>query len=457
MVSPPRPWSAPTTLLLVGGVVAAVATGLAHGLWWGNLHNGLLALSFAGVGAYVLHERPGHPEGRLLLGTGAVEAVMFLARQLAHADPATTSPWVAWLGVWPVPLALGLTTAAVLGFPDGRLPSPRWRPVAVAVVVVTVASCVLSAGWPVGYPAAGVTTPHPWGGEVPGHVSTLWSTVSVPSFVALQLLWVVALVARWRRAVARPEVAWLLAACAVSALALAGGLVVDGSPRVGLLAACLVPVAAGVAIVRGRQLATRAALTWLSRSGADPADLPGGLAAATARALSAPAATVWMGGETSMRAVGVWPDRGGPGSVASVAELERSPGSRVRAVTRGGEVVGALEVVHPDALSRSQDVLFTELAGQAAFVLEHVSLAALIDRRQRRGTLDGLTPREHQVLELIARGLSNSAICDERHLSIKTVEPLVGTVFAKLGLHADSASNRRVLAALQYQRSTTSG
>ena len=455
-MSPPRPWSAPTTLLLVGGVVVAVATGMAHGLWWSNLHNGLLALSFAGVGAYVLHERPGHPEGRLLLGTGVVEAVMFLARQLAHADPAAASPWVAWLGVWPVPLALGLTTAAVLAFPDGRLPAPRWRPVAVAVAGVTVVSCVLSAGWRVGYASAGVTTAHPLGDAVPGFASALWSAVSVPSFVALQLLWVVALVARWRRAVARPELVWLLAACALSAAALATGLLVEGSPRAGLLAACLVPVAAGVAIVHGRHVATRAALTWLSRSGADPARLPGGLAAAAARALSAPAATVWMGPETSMRAIGVWPDRQEPMAVRTLADLAGSPGSTVRPVMRGDELVGALEVLHPGPLSRSQERLVSELAGQAAFVLEHVSLAAVIDRQQRRGALDGLTPREHQVLELIARGLSNSAICDELHLSIKTVEPLVGTVFAKLGLHADSASNRRVLAALQYQRATTS-
>ena len=57
------------------------------------------------------------------------------------------------------------------------------------------------------------------------------------------------------------------------------------------------------------------------------------------------------------------------------------------------------------------------------------------------------------MLELISRGLSNAAICDELHLSVKTVEPLVGSIFAKLGLYADSASNRRVLAALQYVRS----
>jgi DNA-binding NarL/FixJ family response regulator len=52
----------------------------------------------------------------------------------------------------------------------------------------------------------------------------------------------------------------------------------------------------------------------------------------------------------------------------------------------------------------------------------------------------------------MARGLTNKAICDELFLSIKTVEPIVSTIFAKLGLSPDGASNRRVLAVLAYVR-----
>jgi DNA-binding NarL/FixJ family response regulator len=85
-------------------------------------------------------------------------------------------------------------------------------------------------------------------------------------------------------------------------------------------------------------------------------------------------------------------------------------------------------------------------------VLAHLSLADVIDRQQRAGHLDGLSPREQEVLQLIARGMSNAAICAELHLSVKTVEPLVSTVFTKLGLHPDAGSNRRVLAALAYVR-----
>ncbi len=73
-------------------------------------------------------------------------------------------------------------------------------------------------------------------------------------------------------------------------------------------------------------------------------------------------------------------------------------------------------------------------------------------RARDDGRLVGLTGREADVLELMARGLSNSAICRELHLSIKTVEPVISSIFAKLGLEADSTTNRRVLAVVAYLR-----
>ena len=52
----------------------------------------------------------------------------------------------------------------------------------------------------------------------------------------------------------------------------------------------------------------------------------------------------------------------------------------------------------------------------------------------------------------MATRIAAGAICDEPHLSVKTVEPIVGTIFQKLELNADPASNRRVLAVLAYLR-----
>jgi DNA-binding CsgD family transcriptional regulator len=220
----------------------------------------------------------------------------------------------------------------------------------------------------------------------------------------------------------------------------------------------LVPVAAGYAIVHGQHAAAYSALTWLSRSDADPVELPAGLARATAESLHATSVSVWLGPAEGLHPVGLWPDVDAetdaeppPTSLAGLT----SPGGAVRAVRRGSEVTGALVVRRPDPLSRPEERLLDDLARQAALVLDHLSLTRAIADERRAGHLDGLTEREHDVLELISRGLSNAAICDELHLSVKTVEPLVGSIFAKLGLHADSASNRRVLAALEYVRSAS--
>ena len=93
-----------------------------------------------------------------------------------------------------------------------------------------------------------------------------------------------------------------------------------------------------------------------------------------------------------------------------------------------------------------------DLVAQAALLLDRLTLADVVQQERTAGHLEHLTQRERSVLELMARGLTNAAMCQELHLSVKTVEPLVSTVFAKLGLHADPSVNRRVLAALKYHR-----
>jgi len=452
---PPSPPRGLTPLLALSVVLVLVTVGLAQGWWLPNLHNGLLALTLTGVGAYVLHQRPGHVEGRLLMVTGVVEAVMFLGRQLGHTGTGSAAAWWAWAGVWPVPIVISLVTVWIICFPDGRPPSSRWRPVVGAVAVVAAFSAVLSAGWPVGYASSGVRTPHPLHHNSPAVVSTLWSWVATPSFVALQLLWVVVLVVRWRAGTSGRQLAWLLGAATVSAVALVVGLAIAGSPRAGLLATPLIPVAAGLAIVHGQHAAAYSALTWLSRSGGDARALPAGLARAAAEAVRATGASLWLGSAEGLHPVGLWPEAESEPPPASLAALSGSAGVVVRPVRRGGEVIGAIRVARSDPLSRAEDRLLDDLARQASLVLDHLTLTEAIASERRAGHLDGLTDREREVLELIARGLSNAAICEELHLSVKTVEPLVGSIFAKLGLYADSASNRRVLAALEYVRSAS--
>jgi DNA-binding NarL/FixJ family response regulator len=74
----------------------------------------------------------------------------------------------------------------------------------------------------------------------------------------------------------------------------------------------------------------------------------------------------------------------------------------------------------------------------------------LIGRTTRTTELDRLTPRELEVLELMAEGLSNSGIAERLVISLGAVEKHISNVFTKLGLEHESAAHRRVLAVLTY-------
>jgi DNA-binding NarL/FixJ family response regulator len=73
--------------------------------------------------------------------------------------------------------------------------------------------------------------------------------------------------------------------------------------------------------------------------------------------------------------------------------------------------------------------------------------------RKRGDPLDELTPREREVLELMAQGLSNKAICDQLVLSERAVERHITGVLSKLGIPATGQEHRRVLAVLAYLKS----
>jgi DNA-binding NarL/FixJ family response regulator len=68
----------------------------------------------------------------------------------------------------------------------------------------------------------------------------------------------------------------------------------------------------------------------------------------------------------------------------------------------------------------------------------------------RAGPLDGLTPREHEALGLIAQGLSNQAIAQRMAVTLRSAEKHVSSIFTKLGLPDTGEEHRRVLAVLRY-------
>jgi DNA-binding NarL/FixJ family response regulator len=85
-------------------------------------------------------------------------------------------------------------------------------------------------------------------------------------------------------------------------------------------------------------------------------------------------------------------------------------------------------------------------------VIDPTIVTRLLGRRRHASQLDELTPRERDVLELLAEGLSNRAIAERLVVAERTVEAHVKQIFGKLDLPASPDSHRRVLAVLAYLR-----
>jgi DNA-binding NarL/FixJ family response regulator len=86
-------------------------------------------------------------------------------------------------------------------------------------------------------------------------------------------------------------------------------------------------------------------------------------------------------------------------------------------------------------------------------VVDPIIVSTLLSRRRSDDPLAALTPREREVLELMAGGSSNQGIADTLVLSLRAVEKYVSSVFGKLGLPSNSSESRRVLAVLLFLRS----
>ncbi|MEV4177662.1 response regulator transcription factor [Nonomuraea sp. NPDC049709] len=79
-------------------------------------------------------------------------------------------------------------------------------------------------------------------------------------------------------------------------------------------------------------------------------------------------------------------------------------------------------------------------------------VSTLLSRRRSDDPLAQLTPRERDVLELMAVGTSNQGIADRLVITLRAVEKYVSSIFGKLGLPATGSESRRVLAVLLFLR-----
>jgi DNA-binding NarL/FixJ family response regulator len=84
--------------------------------------------------------------------------------------------------------------------------------------------------------------------------------------------------------------------------------------------------------------------------------------------------------------------------------------------------------------------------------LDPIIVSTLLSRQRDDDPLATLTPREREVLELMATGSSNQGIADKLVITVRAVEKYVSSIFGKLGLPSTGSESRRVLAVLMFLR-----
>jgi len=84
--------------------------------------------------------------------------------------------------------------------------------------------------------------------------------------------------------------------------------------------------------------------------------------------------------------------------------------------------------------------------------LDPIIVSTLLSRQRDDDPLAALTPREREVLELMATGSSNQGIADKLVITVRAVEKYVSSIFGKLGLPSTGSESRRVLAVLMFLR-----
>jgi two-component system, NarL family, sensor kinase len=266
-------WGLSLALLVAGAVLWALNRDLGGAVVIPHL---LLVPGFASTGVVVAVRCRGHRIGLLLLGMGLVAAVtgfcfQYAVRALATAPGSLPGGlWMAWITAWTWPLGFAALAVVLLLFPDGRLPSPRWRWVAWVLVVSFGGATIWSMVRPGPIDLSVLQVENPVGigaldRLVGARLQRLVGAWIVLAWGAALLAAVLAPVVRWRRAgpEERQQLKWLAFVAIVSLLTAAAGVVLTaigvGRAVAGflLVAAVMglglgVPVAVGVAILKHR-------------------------------------------------------------------------------------------------------------------------------------------------------------------------------------------------------------
>jgi signal transduction histidine kinase len=231
--------------------------------WWGAL-SPLTAIEFGIVGALILRRHPGHAVGWLAVVGGFGTSLStftgaYAAFSLTHGNVLPATGLAVWARSWVWSPAFSFLFALLPAvFPDGRLPSPRWRPIVLAVAISVVGQLVwvsisqLMFGFPY--------IDRPWPGF--GWLFQLLTTLSVLSVLAIfAAAWALAVRFRGSVGTERLQLKWFFAAVGLQAVLWAGSLVAAAvthkapyqAPYFEILlplALLTLPLAIGVAILR---------------------------------------------------------------------------------------------------------------------------------------------------------------------------------------------------------------
>jgi DNA-binding NarL/FixJ family response regulator len=144
--------------------------------------------------------------------------------------------------------------------------------------------------------------------------------------------------------------------------------------------------------------------------------------------------------------------RGGPAGPVPVLVLSQYV-ERTYAAELLSEGAGGVGYLLKDRVGDPRE--FVEAVSRVAeggTALDPEAVAQLLGARGDDGPLDELTPREREVLGLMAEGRSNGAIAERLVVTDGAVEKHVSSIFLKLGLRPSDADHRRVLAVLAWLR-----